>query len=115
MSERKRFPILRCTQCGHKDELIQGIFAQCPKCNGKLEFVMWSDIRILVIPDPDEWVQGDRKPYVVEIKGNEKIDQFSDNALSMEGTDLREWLRVNGTQLLSDVPLKSIDYTVCMW
>ena len=37
--EATEHPLLRCTKCGFEDVLIQGVFANCPKCGGKLELV----------------------------------------------------------------------------
>ena len=37
--DEKECPLLGCTKCSFQDVLIQGIFAVCPKCGGKLHFI----------------------------------------------------------------------------
>jgi len=33
---KKQKIVLKCTKCDFEDELIQGVFAKCPKCGGSL-------------------------------------------------------------------------------
>ena len=72
------------------------------------------DIHILVIPDPDEWVQQGRPPYVIAIPDS-KMGDFGDLVLSKDGGYIREWLRLNGIRLIDGIPLQDIDYVVCHW
>lgn len=71
-------------------------------------------MNVLVIPDPDEWVQTGRPPYVIEVS-EPKIEVFGKNVLYMNGQDIREWLRLNGVRLVDGVPIPEVDYVVCSW
>lgn len=67
---------------------------------------------VLVIADPDEWVQTGRPPYVISLS-SWNSEKFGQKVLHMTGEDIREWLRMNGVRLLNDVRLSKIDYVVC--
>lgn len=72
------------------------------------------DIIVLVIPDPDEWVQTGRDPYAIEVPQS-KVAKFSNLVLSEGGKFIREWLHTNGTEITKETPLSKIDYVVCDW
>ena len=72
-------------------------------------------MNVLVIPDPDEWVQTGRPLYVISVP-EDKGGLFDAFVLQADdGREIREWLRLNGVRLVDGIHLSGIDYVVCSW
>ena len=71
-------------------------------------------MNVLIIPDPDEWVQKPRIPFVIIID-HSKLEEFGENALNMRGKDLRAWLHLHGIKSTKNFALSELDYVVCSW
>ena len=72
-------------------------------------------MNVLVIPDPDEYVQTGRPLYVILVP-EDKEELFDEFVLQADdGQEIREWLRLNGVRLADGVHLSKIGYVVSMW